>query len=277
MGRRLVQAGLNVTAWNRTPEKAAATGARIAASPTEAVTLADVVIVMLSTAAVIDEVLFTAPSVADEMRPGAILAVMSSIPVEACLSQSDRLKAFGVDYIDAPVSGGERGARDGTLAILGGGSVDAIARVGPVMKILGRLTRIGPVGSGQLAKLANQIIVGGTMLAVAEALHFAEAGGADPAALQQALQGGFADSTILREHGLRMVQQDFQPGGPAMYQLKDLRAAAAQAEANGMRATLLPLLVDMFGALDARGEGGLDVSAIFREVVRRSAGESLAS
>lgn len=277
MARRLVQAGFDVAAWNRTPAKAAVTGAPIASSPAEAVTGADVVIVMLSTAAVIEEVLFTAapghPAVAEQMRPGAVLVVMSSIPVEACRSQRDRLEPAGIEYVDAPVSGGERGARDGTLAILGGGSAEVIARVAPVMKPLGRLTRIGPVGSGQLAKLANQIIVGGTMVAVAEALHFAEAGGADPAALQQALQGGFAESTILREHGLRMVQRDFKPGGPAMYQLKDLRTAAAQAEANGMRPTLLPLLIEMFTALNDTGEGGLDVSAIFREVVRRSAGE----
>ncbi len=269
MARRLVAAGHDVAAWNRTPDKAAATGARVAPTAHAALQHADVAITMLSTAATIDDVLFGPTNAVEALRPGSVLVVMSSIPVEACRAQAARMPA-GVGFVDAPVSGGERGARDGTLAILGGGTAPDIGRIAPVMQPLGRMTHVGPLGSGQLAKLANQIIVGGTMVAVAEALHFARAGGADPAALQQALLGGFADSTILREHGRRMVQQDFQPGGPARYQLKDLRAAQAQAETNGMQTTLLPLLIELFGALDGHGEGGLDVSAVWREIGRRA-------
>ena len=139
---------------------------------------------------------------------------MSSIPVETCQAQAARLKPRGVDYVDAPVSGGEPGARDGTLAIFAGGDASVIESLAEVFAPLGRVTRLGPVGTGQMTKLANQIIVGGTMVAVAEALHFATQGGADPAAVRNALMGGFADSKILNLHGERMVKRDFVPGGP---------------------------------------------------------------
>ena len=145
-----------------------------------------------------------------------------------------------------------------------------IEAAAPVFAPLGRVTRIGPVGTGQLAKLANQIIVGGTVTAVAEALHFARAGGADPAAVRTALLGGFAESTILRQHGQRMVERNFTPGGPAMYQLKDMRTANAQATAMGVSLTLLPAVIAMFVALTEHGDGNLDVSSIIREVERRA-------
>lgn len=270
MARRLVASGLSVTVWNRTASKAEATGAALASSPGEALAVADVAVVMLSNATVIEDVLFGSEAGARKMRPGSILTVMSSIPVSACRAHHEQLQTAGVDYVDAPVSGGEAGARDGTLAILAGGTAQAIAGIERVMKPLGRLTHLGPVGSGQLAKLANQIIVGGTIVAVAEALHFAQAGGADAAALQQALLGGFGESTILRQHGARMVREDFTPGSPATYQLKDLRAAGALAQEIGVKTTLLPAVTAMFEAMEDRGEGRLDVSAIFREVVRRS-------
>ena len=132
------------------------------------------------------------------------------------------------------MSGGEPGARDGTLAIMAGGDAAVIESLAGVFAPMGRVTRIGPVGTGQMSKLANQIIVGGTMAAVAEALHFAAKGGADPAAVRQALMGGFADSKIFNLHGERMVKRDFVPGGPAEYQLKDLRTAQALAEKHGL-------------------------------------------
>jgi 2-hydroxy-3-oxopropionate reductase len=205
------------------------------------------------------------------MSPGSVLLVMSSIPVATCQNQAERLGKGGVAYVDAPVSGGEPGARDGTLAILAGGDVEVVASLADVFAALGRVTRLGPVGSGQMTKLANQIIVGGTMVAVAEALHLAERGGADPAAVRNALMGGFAESRILNLHGKRMVERDFIPGGPAEYQLKDMRAAQAQASELGMRLTLLDGLIDIFADLISNEGTGLDVSAVMLEVERRAA------
>jgi 3-hydroxyisobutyrate dehydrogenase-like beta-hydroxyacid dehydrogenase len=137
---------------------------------------------------------------------------------------------------------------------------------------MGRVTRIGPVGTGQMTKLANQIIVGATMAGVAEALHFATQGGADPAAVRKALMGGFADSKILNIHGERMVERNFVPGAPAEYELKDLRTARALAAASGMHFTLLDCLVGMFGDMIDKFGTGLDMAGVLQEVERRSGG-----
>lgn len=280
MARRLAQAGFPVTVWNRTADKAAKLtpfGVKIADSPSSACADADVAIVMLSNAAVVEEVLFspdrTGKRPAETMAAGSVLVVTSSIPVETCQSQAPRLAARGIDYIDAPVSGGEPGARDGTLAIMAGGDARAVGGIADVFAAMGRVTHIGPVGTGQMTKLANQIIVGATMVAVAEALHFAAKGGADPAAVRKALMGGFADSRILTIHGERMVERNFVPGGPAEYQLRDLRTAKALAAAAGMHFTLLDCLVGMFGDMIDRFGTGLDVAGILQEVERRSAAE----
>lgn len=277
MARRLAQARFQVTAWNRSADKAARLapfGVKIAGTPSSACADADVVIVMLSNGAAVEEVLFSSDQTgrppAEAIGVGSVLVVMSSIPVETCQSQAHRLAARGIDYIDAPVSGGEPGARDGTLAIMAGGDAKTIERIADVFAAMGRVTHIGPVGTGQMTKLANQIIVGATMAAVAEALHFAAKGGADPAAVRKALMGGFADSKILDVHGERMVERNFVPGGPAEYQLKDLRTAQALAAAAGMHFTLLDCLVGMFGDMIDRFGTGLDVAGILQEVERRS-------
>jgi 3-hydroxyisobutyrate dehydrogenase-like beta-hydroxyacid dehydrogenase len=278
MARRLAAAGFDVRAWNRTRAKVDALtqhGVTIAETPSSAIDGADATIVMLSTGDVVEEVLFgadqTGRAPADAFRPGATLIVMSSIPVETCRAQVARLEPKGVLYVDAPVSGGEVGARDGTLAILAGGAEETITELAPLFAPLGRVTRIGPTGTGQMAKLANQIIVGGTMVAVAEALHFAKTGGADIAALRRALMGGFGDSKILNLHGERMVEENFVPGSPAQYQLKDMRTAQALAAELGLDLTLLDTLIAIFGDMIAHGEGNIDVSGVVREVARRSA------
>src|ERR1700692_2237433 len=279
MARRLAQAGFPVTVWNRSADKAGQLtqfGVKIADSPSSACAGADVVIVMLSNGPVVEEVLFSPDHAgkrpAETMAAGSVLVVMSSIPVETCQSQAPRLAARGIDYIDAPVSGGEPGARDGTLAIMAGGDAAVVEGIADVFAAMGRVTHIGPVGTGQMTKLANQIIVGATMVAVAEALHFVARGGADPAAVRKALMGGFADSRILNIHGERMVERNFVPGGPAEYQLKDLRTAKALAAASGMQFTLLDCLVGMFGDMIDRFGTGLDVAGILQEVERRSSG-----
>jgi 3-hydroxyisobutyrate dehydrogenase-like beta-hydroxyacid dehydrogenase len=277
MARRLAQAGFAVTVWNRSTDKAAPLaqfGARLADSPSAACESADVVIVMLSNGPVVEEVLFSADGTgrkpAEVIAAGAALVVMSSIPVETCQAQAPRLTARGVGYVDAPVSGGEPGARDGTLAIMAGGDDKVIESLTDVFAVLGRVTRIGPVGTGQMTKLANQIIVGGTMVAVAEALHFATRGGADPAAVRRALMGGFAESKILNIHGERMVERNFVPGGPAEYPLKDQRTAKARAETFGLNFTLLDTLVDIFGDMITDFGTGHDVAGVLQEVERRS-------
>jgi 2-hydroxy-3-oxopropionate reductase len=274
MARRLAQAGFAVTAWNRSAAKVealASAGVQRATSVTDAVARADVVLVMLSTGDVVDEVLFSSEDAPVEaIASGATLVVMSSIPVETCRRQAESLRGAGVHYVDAPVSGGEVGARDGTLAILAGGDADIVEKVGAVFEPLGRVTHIGPIGAGQAAKLANQIIVGGTMVAVAEALHFAARNGADPAKVRIALAGGFGDSKILHLHGTRMVERDFVPGSPAEYQLKDLRTAQSLAKSLSLDLTLLNTLARMFGDMIDHEGTGIDVSGILLEVERRS-------
>ena len=277
MARRLAQAGFPVAVWNRTlakAEKLREFGIRLTASPSAACADADVAIVMLSNGPVVEEVLFSEDASgrkpAEMLAPGAVLVVMSSIPVEFCQAQAERLGSRGVGYVDAPVSGGEPGARDGTLAILAGGEPDVIAGLADVFAVLGRATRLGPAGTGQLTKLANQIIVGGTMIAVAEALHFATCGGADPAAVRNALMGGFAESKILAIHGERMVERNFVPGGPAEYQLKDIRTAQALAGKLGLHLTLLDSMIGIFSDMIANQGTGLDVAGVMLEVERRA-------
>jgi len=284
MACNLVRAGFDVVAWNRTPARAsrlAAPGMRAAATPMLAMRDAQCAIVMLSTGPVVDEVLFqpdaTGAVPADALVEGSLLIVMSSIPVETCRRQAAYLARRGVQYVDAPVSGGERGALAASLAIMAGGSQAAVARAAPMFAALGRATRIGDVGAGQLAKLANQIIVGVTVAAVAEALHFARAGGADPAAVRAAIEGGFADSAVLRQHGVRMVEGDFVPGGTATFQLKDLVTAHGLAESLGLQLPLLDAARHLFGEMVQNGDGELDHSAVIREIARRGPSPQVAA
>jgi 2-hydroxy-3-oxopropionate reductase len=279
MARRLAEDGARVLAWNRSAARVAALApcaVQSAATPSRAVTDAGAVVVMLSTGEVIDAVLF-APDAdgrvpAEAISAGALVVVTSSIPVEAARAQAQRLAARGVRYVDAPVSGGERGARDGTLAIMAGGTPEDVEAAGALLAPLGRVTHMGPVGTGQLAKLANQIVVAGTLLAVAEAFTFARAGGADLAALRTALSGGFTDSPVLRQHGERMVKADYAPGSPARQQAENLRNAEAQAQAMGLALELLPLAARAFANMEAAGRGGLDIAAIFEQVAAHARG-----
>jgi 2-hydroxy-3-oxopropionate reductase len=274
MARRLAAAGASVRAWNRSAAKVdalASHGVERAATPSGALEGAALAIVMLSNGPVCDEVLFGGDAPAARLAPGATLVVMSSIPVETARAQAARLADHGVRYVDAPVSGGEPGARDGTLAIMAGGEAETVRAVAAVLAPLGRVTHLGPVGSGQLAKLANQIIVGGTLVAIAEALELVRRGGADPAAVREAWMGGFGDSKVLRVLGDRMVSGDFTPGSPAAYQLKDMRTAEALARALGIRLEMLESVIALFQALADRGEADRDVSIVAREVSRRAA------
>lgn len=273
MARRLAEAGRKVRAWNRSRDKAErlrSFGAQLADTAAEAARDAEMVICMLSSGPVCDEVLLGPAGALAAMREGSLLVVMSSIPVETAQAQAVAAAARGVAYLDAPVSGGEKGAAEGTLAIMAGGEADAFERARPVLAIMGRPTRIGPAGTGQLAKLVNQLIVAGTIAVVAEALLLAERGGADPAKVREALLGGFADSTILKQHGRRMIERDFTPGGPAKHQVKDTGTAVALAKKLGLELPVAGLVDRLFADLVAHGDGELDHSALIREIRRRN-------
>ncbi len=274
MAARLAEAGFSVKAWNRSAEKAAvlaATGVQPTATAAEAVAEADVVLCMLSSGPVCDEVLLGASGVVSTMKPGAFLLVMSSIPVDSAREQAEAAKAHGVAYVDAPVSGGEKGATEGTLAIMAGGEQRDVDALRPLLNCLGRVTYVGPVGCGSLAKLANQLIVASTICAVAEALTLVEAGGADPAQVRQALLGGFAESTVFRQHGKRMVEGDFRPGGPAKYQLKDTSTALAFAKSRGLKLPVGEEVDRLFRSMVEHGAGELDHSGVILEVKRMNA------
>ncbi|WP_377293324.1 NAD(P)-dependent oxidoreductase [Rhizobium sp. SG2393] len=275
MALRLAGAGFRVSAWNRSAEKAAALaagGVVAAATAAEAVRDADVVICMLSSGPVCDEVLCGGTGAIGAMRAGATLVVMSSIPVETAVAIAGVAAARGIACIDAPVSGGELGAREGRLAIMAGGKADEIERLSAVFAPLGRVTHVGPAGSGSLTKLANQLIVASTICAVAEALTLAEAGGADPGRVREALLGGFADSTVFRQHGLRMVEGNFRPGGPARYQVKDTSTALGFARRHGLRLPVGEEVDRLFQAMVDHGDGDLDHSGVILELKRMNAG-----
>ena len=219
---RLLQAGFQVTVWNRTAEKALACaeqGALFADKLSQAVSDADIVITMLESGPIVLDVITQAKH---HIKRGAIVIDMSSTKQSEALALNSLLIAQGITFVDAPVSGGVVGAEQGTLAIMVGASDPIFQRIQALLNAMGTATLVGDVGSGQLAKLCNQLIVGGTLNLVAEALLLAQAGGANPAAVRQALRGGFAESRILEVHGQRMLERNFLPGGQVKSQAKDM-------------------------------------------------------
>jgi 3-hydroxyisobutyrate dehydrogenase-like beta-hydroxyacid dehydrogenase len=268
--RRLLEAQYPLTAWNRSRQKAealASFGATIASTAAEAVQGADIVFTMLENAPVVEDVLFS-QGVADALQPTSVVVDMSSIKPEEAQAHAARLAGRNVEHVDAPVSGGVGGAEHGTLAIMAGGKPQVFTRIEPLLRVMGRPLHIGPHGAGQLAKLANQIIVGATIGAVAEALLLARRGGADPAKVRQALRGGFADSRILELHGQRMVERDFTTRGRTAMQVKDLDNALDAAARLGMSATpYTSLTANLFRDL-LEHAGDLDHSGLLLELER---------
>ncbi|UDL04752.1 NAD(P)-dependent oxidoreductase [Marinobacter sp. CA1] len=267
MTRNLLAAGFAMRLWNRTVSKCEpfAEAAHIAATPAEAVAGADVVVTMLENGDVVEAVLL-APDVLAALAPGALVIDMSSIAPAQARDHGARLQERGIRYLDAPVSGGTRGAEAGELSIMAGGEAAVLAEASAVLSALGSVTHIGPVGAGQLAKLANQAIVGITIGAVSEALLLAAGGGADPAAVRQALLGGFAHSRILDQHGLRMIERDFEPGAPARIQLKDLRMILDEARAQGLTLPLAQQVHNSYQSLLANGHSEVDHSGLLLEL-----------
>lgn len=272
MARRLCEAGHAVHAWNRSREKAerlAPFGARIHASAADAVREAQIVVCMLENGPVIDEVLFR-QGAADAMRPGTLFIDMASIQPKEARDHAARLAERGVQQLDAPVSGGTVGAENGTLAIMVGGKPADFRRALPVFEVFGRATHVGPAGAGELAKLANQMIVGITIGAVAEALLLCAKGGADMAKVREAITGGFADSRILQLHGERMVKRDFAPRAKIAVQLKDMRNALATAEEIGFDAPVTALFERLYADAAGHGLTDLDHSGLFVELASRN-------
>jgi 2-hydroxy-3-oxopropionate reductase len=272
MVTNLLKAGFPVVAWNRTLAKAEAlrpAGATIAPGAASAAEGADVVITMLESGPIVETLLFDTHVVVT-LKPGALVIDMSSAEPQRARAHAERLGALGMGYLDAPVSGGTPGAKAGTLAIMAGGSEPDFERAKPIFAAMGRATRVGPAGSGQLAKLCNQIIVSVTMAAVAEALLLASAGGADPSAVRQALTGGFADSKILQIHGGHMLERSFIPGGPAWTLRKDGRTILAAARELGITLPMAERAAGLFEQLCAHGGEKYDSAAVLLELERLS-------
>ena len=273
MARNLLQAGYPVRAWNRSPAKAqelAAHGAEVLPTPALAAKGAQVLVCMLSDGPTCDEVLFGEGGAARVLAPGALVIVMSSIAVDSAVEQARQCAALGLRYLDAPVSGGERGAREASLAIMVGGEVAAFEQGREVLAAMGRPVHVGPAGTGELSKLVNQLIVASTIATVAEGLLLAERGGADPAKVHEALLGGFVDSPIWRQHGQRMLDNEFTPGGPAKWQLKDTRTALAQAQKLGLSLPVGSLVDGLFQAMIEAGDGELDHAGLIRQLRRHN-------
>ncbi len=272
MARRLCQAGHSVSVWNRTLEKAARLapfGATVHARADDAVRSASTVICLLENGAVVGDVLFS-QGVAATLAADSLVIDMSSIQPREARDHAARLSEMGVAHLDAPVSGGTLGAEQGTLAIMVGGKSAEYDRAQTVFQVFGRATHVGPHGAGQLAKLANQMIVGITIGAVAEALLLCEKGGASMAKVKEAITGGFADSRILQVHGQRMVDRDFAPRGRMSVQLKDLRNALATAEEIGFDAPVTRLFEKLYGDGVEHGLTDLDHSGLFVELASRN-------
>jgi 3-hydroxyisobutyrate dehydrogenase-like beta-hydroxyacid dehydrogenase len=271
MALNLTRSGVPLTVWNRTQTKAnplALEGAKVASNIVDAVEEADIVISMMSDGptvlAVIEDVL-------QSLKPEALWVDMSSTkPAEGRL-QAAILLEQNITHLDAPVSGGTKGAEDASLAIMVGGCRDNFERARPIFEMMGRPVHVGPSGTGQLSKLCNQTIVAVTIGAVAEAMLLASEGGADPTALRSALKGGFADSTILQQHGQRMTDGNFVPGGLSKFQLKDLDNVLAEATLVNLSLPMTEDVRNRFAYFVSEMDGAeKDHSGLFLELKARN-------
>lgn len=264
--RHLHEAGAEVTVWNRSAEPAEAAvrlGLRRADTLPELARRVGpgVVCINLTTTAVVEQVVFGAGGLHEGLHPDALIIDFGTTGVAETKRWAQR-----VNWVDAPVSGGQVGAEAASLTIMAGGSVDHFQRALPVLQACGKkITHLGASGSGQVTKLANQLIVAQTIDAVAQALRLAELSGVDPALVRRALLGGFAESRILDLHGERMVKRDFRPGGRAELQLKDVRLMSELAASVGLdSATLRNSLQQWERLVHEKGLGDLDHSGLFR-------------
>ena len=242
-------------------------GATVCTSATEVAKRADVIIVMVPDTPHVEAVLFDDDGVARGLTAGKIVVDMSSISPIATKVFAQRINALSCEYVDAPVSGGEVGAKAASLTIMVGGSKEAFEIVRPLFELMGKnITLVGGNGDGQTTKVANQIIVALNIQAVAEALLFASKAGADPAKVREALMGGFASSRILEVHGERMVKRTFNPGFRIELHQKDLNLALQGAKALGISLPITAATQELMNSCAAHGMSGLDHSALCRAV-----------
>ena len=269
MAGHLLGAGHSVitpTDYNAPPADLVGKGINTAANPREAAAAAEVVITMLPDTPNVEAMLFDGPdAVIHGLRRDALFIDMSSISPIATQGFAEKVAAAGAHYVDGPVSGGEVGAKAATLSIMAGGSDAAFARAKPLFEIMGKnITHVGRAGDGQIAKVANQIIVALNIEACAEALLFASKAGADPEKVRQALMGGFASSKILEVHAGRMIQRTFNPGFRIALHQKDLNLALQSAKALGLSLPNTATAQELFNACVANGGAAWDHSAMVR-------------
>jgi 3-hydroxyisobutyrate dehydrogenase-like beta-hydroxyacid dehydrogenase len=236
-----------------------------ARTPAEVARSAPIIILMLTDTPAVENVLYATDGLMEGLQESSLVVDMGTTAVANTREAATRLKHAGSDFVDAPVSGGEIGAIQGKLTIMAGGEPDAIERARPVFEVLGSsFTHIGCTGAGQVAKAANQIIVGLNIGAVAEALSLVESAGVDPAKVRQALMGGFAASRILEVHGQRMIDRDFKPGAKVTTQCKDLKQALELGALNHQSLPATKLSLSLYQSLVDRGQGELDHSALIK-------------
>lgn len=268
MAGRLLEAGHQlfiVRHRSEPPRELLDAGARLAESGMAVAEASEVVFTMVPDTAAVEDALFRDRGVAAGLSPGKVVVDMSSISPSATRACSERIRRLGCEYLDAPVSGGDIGARDGTLSIMVGGDRGAYERVKPLFELLGRtVTLVGGSGAGQTCKVANQMIVGINIAAVSEALVMASKAGLDPVPVREALLGGFASSRILEVHGQRMIDRDFEPGGRIELHQKDLGLALAEAEHLGVATPMTSVCRDLMDSCAAQGGAGWDHSALIR-------------
>jgi len=269
MAGHLLGAGHSVitpTDYKAPPADLVAKGIKTAANPREAAAAAEVVITMLPDTPNVEAMLFDGPdAVIHGLRRDALFIDMSSISPIATQGFAEKVAAAGAHYVDGPVSGGEVGAKAATLSIMAGGSDAAFARAKPLFEIMGKnITHVGRAGDGQIAKVANQIIVALNIEACAEALLFASKAGADPEKVRQALMGGFASSKILEVHAGRMIERTFNPGFRIALHQKDLNLALQSAKALGLSLPNTASAQELFNACSANGGAAWDHSAMVR-------------
>ena len=268
MAKNLINKKLNLKVFSRTLEKAKPLekiGAIIANSLGEAVKDADIVITMLTDDEAVEKVL-SDQEFLNNLKNSSTVIDMSSIKPKIAIQYGNYLKDRNIHFLDAPVSGGTIGAEEGSLAIMVGGDQNVFNGAFDILKIMGNPTLVGPIGSGQVSKLANQIIVGVTIGAVAEAITLCEKAGVDANKFIKALSGGFADGKILQNHGKRMIDKDFSPKGKVSTHLKDMNNILECAGDFNTKLPISNLIQEMFKSLADQGNDNDDHSALYKEI-----------
>lgn len=271
MAQHLLAAGNTLFVFEQSAKAkdAVADGAQACGSYKEIAEKSDVIVTMVPNTPQVEEVLFGEDGVEAGLSSGKLVIDMSSISPISTREFASRLAEKGADYLDAPVSGGEVGAKAASLTIMVGGTEEAFGRALPLFEKMGKnITHIGPVGAGQTAKVANQIIVALNIAAVGEALLFASKAGADPEIVRKALLGGFASSRVLEVHGERMIKRTFNPGFRIKLHHKDLSIALGEADEMGLSLPQTAACQQLLNAAEGAGEGDLDHSALVKALER---------